>query len=48
MEFWTSFWLIMIIGSFLSFWGIAAVVAVRGIGDIRRLLAHMVAQHRSE
>ena len=48
MEFWNPFWLVMVIGSFLSFWAIAAVVAVRGVGDIRRLLAHMVAQHQTE
>lgn len=45
MESWNIFWIIVLVLSFLTFWGIAAVVTVKGFSDIRYLLKYLVSQH---
>ena len=48
MEGWNIFWIIVLVLSFLTFWGIAFVVTVKGFGDIKYLLKFLVNQHKQQ
>jgi len=46
MEWWKIFWLIVLVLSFVSFWGIAVVVAYKGFFDLKDLFRHMMKLHQ--
>jgi hypothetical protein len=41
MRAWQLFWAVSLLISGVSFAGITVVVAVRGIGDLREMFAHL-------
>ncbi len=48
MHWWKITWIIVLIFSFAAFWGIAIVVAVRGVADIKFLFKHMLESHKQD
>ena len=46
MGFWSSFWTLNFIIAGTAFVGIAAVVAVRGVADLRNMLADLRAEQQ--
>ena len=47
MYFWISVWTVSLIGGIAIFTGLAIVVAIRGIGDIRSLFESIADQHKT-
>ena len=47
MDFWINFWTVCFLLSILVFAGVAVVVAIGGISDIRALFNRIDEQHQS-
>jgi len=45
--FWISIWTVTLIGGIAIFTGLAIVVAIKGIGDIRSLFESIADQHKT-
>ena len=48
MEFWITFWGIVLAGGMLVFAAVATVVAIGGFSDVKALLRSIDSQHREQ
>ena len=47
MKFWETFWQFVLVIGVIGFAGLAIVVAIGGLSDIRAMLRHIASRHES-